>query len=112
MLQYQATWRPAILPMGRRPRVMAQAVVPQQNVSTGVQVLAHTLALGMGAATAWVGFDTGARRKGFLSVLGYVIGVGGAISALMDFAFLGVLGYRAVTGKTPAPDSTTPLPLM
>lgn len=112
MLAYQSTWRPAILPLGKRPRVMAQAVIPQQTASVGVQSAAHVLALGMGAATAWVGFDTGMRRSGFLSILGYVIGVGGVISAVMDLAILGVISYRAVTGKTPAPDSTTPLPLM
>lgn len=112
MLQYQSIWRPAVLPLGKRPRVMAQAVIPQQAASTGVLTAAHVLALGMGVATAWVGFDTGARRTGFLSVLGYVIGVGGAISAVIDFGILGMLGYRAITGKTPAPDSTTPLPLM
>lgn len=112
MLQFQSVWRPAVLPLGKRPRVMAQAVIPQQSVGTGIQVAANVLALGMGLATAWVGFDTGSRRSGLLSVLGYVIGVGGAISAVMDFAILGVIGYRGITGKTPAPDSTTPLPLM
>lgn len=112
MLQYQSIWRPAVLPLGKRPRVMAQAVIPQQAASTGVLTAAHVLALGMGAATAWVGLDTGMRRSGFLSILGYVIGVGGAISAVMDLAILGMIGYRAVTAKAPAPGSTTQLPLM
>lgn len=112
MLQYQSVWRPAILPLGRRPRVMAQAVMSQAPVSTSVQTVAHVLALGMGAATAWVGFDTGARRSGLLSVLGYVIGVGGALSAAMDLITLSLIGYRAVTGKSQPSDATTQLPKM
>lgn len=112
MLAYQSVWRPAILPSGR-PRVLAQAVTPRAaQVAPGVLTLAHTFALAMGAATAWVGFDTGARRSGLLSVLGYVVGVGGAISAALDLGILGVLGYRAVTGKPAAPDAQTQLPLM
>lgn len=112
MLQYQSVWRPAIMPLGRRPRVMAQAVIPQQTASKGVLTVAHVLALGMGAATAWVGFDTGARRSGLLSVLGYVIGVGGAMSMVMDLGVLGMMAYRAIAGKPLAPDATTSLPLM
>lgn len=105
------SWRPVLAPIVR-PRVMSQAVTPRAQVSSGVQAVAHVLALGMGAATAWVGFDTGARRSGLLSVLGYVIGVGGAISAVIDLGILGVLGYRAVSGKPAAPDAATQLPLM
>lgn len=110
MLQYQSVWRPAILPLGRRPRVMAQAVLGQTQVlPLPVQAVAHVFGLGVGAATAWVGFDTGGRRSGLLSVLGYVIGVGGVISVVIDLALLGVIGYRMVTGKALP---TTQLPPM
>lgn len=34
-----------------------------------------------GAGLAWVGFSTGGREKGFLSILGYVYGVFGVLGA-------------------------------
>ena len=36
----------------------------------------------LGAGVAWVGFSTGSRETGLLSVLGYIFGIGGALSAV------------------------------
>ncbi len=104
------SWRPALVPM-IRPRVLAQTASPKTPIPVPVLAIGHTVAFGVGAATAWVGFDTGARRTGLLSVLGYVIGVGGALSAVVDLVILGGLGYRAVTGRPPA-SAATNAPLM
>jgi hypothetical protein len=112
MLQFQPYWQPASILPTSRPRVLAQAVTPSPKRSAGVVAVASLISLAMGGAAAWVGFDTGARRKGLLSVLGYVVGVGGALSAVMDFAMLGIMGYRVVTQKPALPDAQTNLPLM
>lgn len=78
-----AAWRPA--PPAAAP--VRKAVMGQAGAGGA---LASLLGAAIGASTAWVGFATGAREKGFLSVLGYVIGslgalgaVGGTLSALM-----------------------------
>jgi hypothetical protein len=55
----------------------------------------------MGAGLGWVGFSTGAREKGLLSILGYVFGVFGGLAAVG-----GTLGSVLwVAGVSMAPDS-------
>jgi hypothetical protein len=94
------SWRPALLP---RTAVLAQSATPPASPSetgrTVGAVIGHAVSGAIGAGTAWVGFDTGARREGFLSFMGYLVGVGGALSAVVDVAALGLLAYKAVTGK-------------
>lgn len=58
---------------------------PKMGQAAGIAALAAVpllLGAAIGAGTAWVGFSTGAREKGFLSVLGYLIGSVGALGAL------------------------------
>lgn len=113
-------WRPTPFAPVIRPRVMAQAVPASSAAASaspaipmGVKAFALTFAIAMAGATAWVGIDTGMRRKGFLSILGYVIGAGGALSGVIDIAALGFLTYQAISGSAPtAPDMKTTPPLM
>ncbi len=68
------TWRPAS--MGRKGVGQSKAGV----AAFGAVPLLISATLGAGAA--WVGFSTGSREKGLLSILGYVFGIGGALSAI------------------------------
>lgn len=64
------------------------------------------IALGtaLGAATAWVGFRTGARERGFLSALGYIIGASGALSAFVGTTTLVMLGVVSASPPEPIPE--------
>lgn len=58
---------------------------PKMGQAAGIAALATVpllLGAAIGAGTAWVGFSTGARERGFLSVLGYLVGSVGALGAL------------------------------
>lgn len=58
-----------------------------------------------GAGAAWVGFYTGSNASGLLSVLGYVVGVGGALRSALDVLGLVLMatgaGMQTATEKTP-----------
>lgn len=64
------------------------------------------------AGVAWVGFNTGVRTSGLLSVLGWVIGIGGGIRTAIDLFGLGasaISGEAAPVGLVPsAVPSATP----
>lgn len=71
-------WKPA------RAMASAQkhAEMGQLGGVAAVGALGLLLYGALGAGAAWVGFSTGAREKGFLSILGYGIGSLGALAAL------------------------------
>jgi hypothetical protein len=99
-------WRPAsFIQRPSVPKVMSQAPA-MPALTPGVKAIALTIAIAMGAATAWVGLDTGARRTGLLSILGYVVGIGGGLSAAIDLVGLGAVAYQAMK-PAPAPGMTT-----
>lgn len=59
-------------------------------IGTGFGLASATL----GAAAAWVGFSTGSKESGLLSIAGYVIGAVGALTGL--FSLIGVARLVAV----------------
>lgn len=80
------------------------AAVPRRRMGqtddTGTGLLVPALAATLSAATAWVGFATGVREKGLLSVAGYVIGGLGGLAAIgAAFSLLGNLGGAIAGGR-------------
>lgn len=81
---------PASKPEPGYPRGLGQTPAPLTSPATSAQAadLVETgkaaVAVGMlfSAGTAWVGFSTGAREKGLLSGMGWVVGVGASIATI------------------------------
>jgi hypothetical protein len=94
-------WRPGLgSPLiARRPTLAAGDQKMRAIIGAGTLPLAFGTALGAG--TAWVGFSTGSREEGFLSVLGYVVGTISALMALGGMASLVLMGIEAMSGTTP-----------
>lgn len=59
------------------------------------------LGAALGAGTAWVGFSTGSRESGILSILGYLVGSLGALAALGGTlgALLWIAGVGTAAGE-------------
>lgn len=91
----------------RRPMLSASGVT---GAILGSGVTPLVLGTALSAGTAWVGFATGSREEGFLSVLGYVVGTIGALMAVGGMASLALLGMAALSGKTPDVTAPTPAP--
>lgn len=99
-MQQRMPWRPANVLSGPQNR-------PEMGQATGIAAFGAfglLLAAAIGAGTAWVGFSTGQREKGFLSILGYGIGSVGALGALMGTlgAILWVTGVSMVSSEIEA----------
>lgn len=77
-------WRPAPMALVERPK-MGQSTAGVAAIGA----IPMLLGAAWGAGAAWVGFSTGAREKGLLSILGYVVGSVGALGAI--FGTLGAI---------------------
>lgn len=98
-------WRPAPMRLAgfRPPKTLSRPGQSMDQSRAGVAALGLVPILVGGtlaAATAWVGFSTGARERGLLSAAGYVIGSLGALTAL--FSLLG--GALFLVGVNVLPD--------
>lgn len=77
------------------------------GTAKGVALGALLLPTAAAAAVSYVGFRLGSKDEGFASILGYIVGALGGISAIMGvLAMLGV----AVTPLNLAPSGTGPVP--
>lgn len=86
-------WKPTPLPHNPALDANLNAHLGQVGPGTvkAVTLGALLLPTALAAATAYVGFKLGSKDEGFPSVLGYVVGALGGISALMGIlAMLGV----------------------
>jgi hypothetical protein len=89
---------PAFAPLGPtlRGALLAQEQMPVvtpgqiKAVGTGAGLISTAL----GAAAAWVGFRTGSKESGLLSVAGYTVGVAGAFIGL--FSLIGAVRIIAI----------------
>jgi hypothetical protein len=98
-------WRPVI---AQRP-----AIGQDRAAVAAMGVIPMLVGAGLGAGMAWVGFSTGSRERGLLSILGYVFGAFGTLSAAGGVlgAILWVAGVSLIPEEqTPAPTPTAPLP--
>lgn len=75
--------------LGRSVMGQADTMNPATVKAVGATIGAFSVTLA--AATTWVGFSTGRREKGLLSVAGYVVGAFGAVSAALDLFGIGAL---------------------
>lgn len=82
-------WRPAAKSMGQGGAALALGAVPV--------LFAGAMSAGLG----WVGFTTGARERGLLSILGYVFGAVGALGAVGG----ALSGLLLLTGAAFIPES-------
>lgn len=99
-------WRPGLgsPAIARRPFLGVGDQKAGAILGAGVGTLAFGTALSAG--TAWVGFSTGSREEGFLSVLGYVVGSIGALMTVGGVASLLALGIAVMSVKPP--ETTSP----
>ncbi len=74
---------------------------------TGGDFVEGVVNLALSGATAYVGLWTGMNQKGVLSIAGWVVGIGGALSALTKVVDIASAAAGAVS--TPAP-ATAPAP--
>ena len=84
-------WRPARPPS---PAGTPAAQLGQAGVAKGAAIGAVLIYGAIGAAAAYVGFSYGAEQKGFKSILGYAVGIGGGIRAALSV--LGALGIALI----------------
>lgn len=95
------------IPSYRTPRLPSRGSMGQNGnglSTTQLKSIGTVMGLGaaaLGVATAYVGINTGTRERGFLSTLGWVVGIAGGLSALVDT--IGVVGLLA----TPSEQLTT-----
>lgn len=104
-------WRPAPMKLAgfQPPKTLSKpgrrSDLGQSKVGiAAIGALPLLLGGALGAATAWVGFSTGSREKGLLSVSGYVIGALGALGALSGL--VGALLWVAGVSILPDADNT------
>ncbi len=90
-----ARWRPTLA----QPAQIAQTK-GELKAAGAIPLL---ISAAMAGGLAWVGFSTGSREKGLLSVLGYVFGVIGGLGAATSV--LGALLW--VGGVSLLPEKTT-----
>jgi hypothetical protein len=102
-------WRPGLgSPVASSlPRKMGDGE-PRPGAILGAGALTLGLGTALSAGTAWVGFSTGSREEGFLSVLGYIVGSIGALTAVGGMASLLLLGIAGISGNLPAMPSAAP----
>lgn len=84
-----------------RPRSFAAPRMGQRGAALIAGFIPLLITGALGAGTAWVGFSTGAREKGLLSVTGYVVGSLGALGALFSLlgSVLWVAGVSMIPGE-------------
>ena len=94
---YANVWQPvplrvaqSILP-GSFPRTAINALAPrrqlgqlQEQIPASLMVVGSLLGLAIAAGTAWVGIRAGLKEKGFLGVTGWVVGIAGGLSAILQ----------------------------
>lgn len=98
-------WAPARMRLGQEdlPEIDPQT---QATVEKAIRIVSPIIDGAMAGALAWVGFATGSREKGFLSVLGYMFGGIGVLRAgasAVDLVF-------AIINKAPATPQPAPEP--
>lgn len=93
-------WRPANV-----PAVAPTSKLGQLGPVQGVGTAALLVGTGLSAGVAWAGFYAGSKAKGFLSILGYGVGVLGGLSAVGGlFATIAwIVGTNAVNQAAPNP---------
>jgi len=64
---------------------MGQAAPPAAAV-IGAGVVVGAVSTALGGAVSYVGIRTGLKESGFLSILGWIVGVGGGLYALSSLA--------------------------
>ena len=108
-------WRPEVLaPMTYKPSASIGQAPPSVAAAVGAGVVAGAVSTAIGAATAYVGIRTGAKESGFLSILGWIVGVGGGLFALSSLAatvMLAVVGPAAaeqVAARTQTTQTSQP----
>jgi hypothetical protein len=101
MFPYKAiSYHPANMLSARRMPLGQLTPGQEKAVAIGGSLLSGAFS----GATAWVGIWTGQRATGFLSVLGWVIGIGGAIGAGLSLIEAALLA----TGTIPVPPLPAP----
>jgi hypothetical protein len=80
--------------LGPRIGQAAAPALPGKTAVVGVLAIAGAI----GAGAAWVGFSTGARESGILSLLGYGFGILGVVESAVSVLGIGgvLLGYEAL----------------
>jgi hypothetical protein len=96
-------WKPTPLP--RNPALDANLGQVGEGTVKAVTLGALLLPTAVAAATAYVGFRLGSKDEGFPSVLGYVVGALGGISAIMGL--LAMLGVAVTPLNLTQPTSPT-----
>jgi hypothetical protein len=102
MIPYRAiSYRPANFLSARRMPLGQLTPGEAKAVAIGGSIVGAAFS----GATAWVGIWTGQRATGFLSVLGWVIGIGGAIGAGLSLIDAALLATGTI--DVPAPRTAT-----
>lgn len=109
-------WRPEVLsPRAYSPSI-AQAPPPSAAAVVGAGVVVGAVSTVLGAAVSYVGIRTGTKESGFLSILGWIVGVGGGLYALSSlaatvaFAFIGPAVAEQVAKQTQTQTTQTSQP--
>lgn len=89
-------WKPVELPFNKS---LGQSV-PSTGTVKAVAIGALLLPTAAAAAVSYVGFRLGSKDEGWASILGYVVGALGAVSAVM--------GLLAMTGVAVTPFNLSP----
>lgn len=80
---------------------------------TQVKSIGTVLGLGaaaLGAATAYIGIRAGQRERGFASTLGWIVGIAGGLSALVDtIGVVGLLATPEAQIQASIPQTVTPV---
>jgi hypothetical protein len=58
---------------------IAQAAPPSPAAVVGAGLILGTVSTALGVAASYVGIRTGLKEHGFLSILGWIVGVGGVL---------------------------------
>lgn len=83
---------------------VSEAALGQRGTVAALGLIPLVLGGALGAGTAWVGFKTGEREEGLLSLTGYVVGTIGALAALAS-VLGGIFWVAAISGM---PETTAP----
>ncbi len=97
-------WTPGPVPyranLAVRPRLHA---IGQAAPSAAAGAALGLLDTGLGAATSYVGFHTAVAERGFLSILGWIVGITGGLYALSSLAGTVVLVAGGAAQRTTTP---------